>query len=126
MLVIWCWPQAVCRSADYAGGDAVEAAIMAMVRKDVDDGAASSTSRADADGSFTSTSGTKAGFELSTATHWPGVAAKDVLVAPHEARLAWREFMSASALSVQQVSCPHVTGKAAAASHCCSSVCLAN
>jgi hypothetical protein len=31
------------------------------------------------------------------------VVAGDVLVAPHEARLAWREFMSASSLSVQQV-----------------------
>eukprot|EP00775_Hariotina_reticulata_P006126 gene6126-6365_t len=94
---------AVRRSADYTGGDAVEAAIMAMVRKDIDDGAANSGSRADADGSITSSSsGARAGFELSTATHWPGVAAKDVLVAPHEARLAWREFMSASALSVQQ------------------------
>jgi hypothetical protein len=31
------------------------------------------------------------------------VPAGDVLVAPHEARLAWREFMSASSLSVQQV-----------------------
>ena len=45
----------------------------------------------------------ESGFDLSAATHWPGVAEKDVLVAPYEARLAWREFMSASGLSVQQV-----------------------
>jgi hypothetical protein len=31
------------------------------------------------------------------------VPKQEVLVAPHEARVAWREFMGASALAVQQV-----------------------
>ncbi|KAF8071092.1 RHD3 [Scenedesmus sp. PABB004] len=100
---------AVVRGPDYAGGDGVEGAVMAMVRKDIDDGQAapgsssSSSSSASAAGASRSDGGAGgAGFELATATQWPGVAARDVLIAPHEARLAWREFMSASALSVQQ------------------------
>jgi hypothetical protein len=97
--VYGCRLQAVKRSGDYAGGDAVEEAIMAMVKKDIDDGSieASSSSSRDASGG--------GAFDLATATHWPGVAKQQVLVAPHEARVAWREFMGASALAVQQVSC---------------------
>jgi hypothetical protein len=103
-----CCIQAVKRSGDYTGGDAVEAAIMAMVKKDIDDGSstASSSSRADAASSPSSSRDVSGGgtFDLATATHWPGVAKQEVLVAPHEARVAWREFMGASALAVQQVS----------------------
>eukprot|EP00878_Enallax_costatus_P007274 GHUV01007620.1.p1 GENE.GHUV01007620.1~~GHUV01007620.1.p1 ORF type:complete len:669 (+),score=286.68 GHUV01007620.1:963-2969(+) len=90
---------AVKRSADYAGGDAVETAIMNMVKKDIDDavpGSSNSSTAADCGSS------SRDSFELATATHWPDVKQERVLIAPHEARLAWREFMSASALSVQQ------------------------
>ncbi|KAF6265964.1 RHD3/Sey1 [Scenedesmus sp. NREL 46B-D3] len=100
---------AVKRSGDYAGGDAVEAAIMAMVKKDIDDGgstaSSSSSSRGDAASAPSSSSHDASGgaaFDLATATHWPGVPKQEVLVAPHEARVAWREFMGASALAVQQ------------------------
>jgi hypothetical protein len=101
--------QAVKRSGDNTGGDAVEAAIMAMVKKDIDDGssaASSSSSRDDAASSPSSSRDVSGGgaFDLATATHWPGVPKQEVLVAPHEARVAWREFMGASALAVQQVS----------------------
>lgn len=90
-------PQAVKRSSDYSGGDAVEAAVMNMVKKDIDDAAAPSNSTGSGD------SAGRTSFELATATHWPGVSQDVVLIAPHEVRLAWREFMSASALTVQQV-----------------------
>lgn len=70
---------------------------MNMVKKDTDDSATAGSSTADYDGSG------GGAFELATATHWPGVQQDVVLIAPHEARLAWREFMTASALSVQQV-----------------------
>lgn len=74
---------------------------MDMVKKDIDDGSSgSSGSKADA---ASSSEHDAAGFDLATATHWPGVPQQQVLVAPHEARVAWREFMSASALAVQQV-----------------------
>lgn len=42
-------------------------------------------------------------LELASMTTWPGIASEDALISPQEARLAWREFMSASGLSVQQV-----------------------
>uniref|UniRef100_A0A383VTW4 Protein ROOT HAIR DEFECTIVE 3 homolog n=1 Tax=Tetradesmus obliquus TaxID=3088 RepID=A0A383VTW4_TETOB len=100
---------AVKRSGDYTGGDAVEDAIMAMVKKDIDEGSAaasgSSSSRGDAASAPSSSSRDASGggaFDLATATHWPGVPKQEVLVAPHEARVAWREFMGASALAVQQ------------------------
>jgi len=75
---------------------------MAMVRKDVDDEDGSSSSSS-SKSTATGPQGNRDSFDIATATSWPGVAAGDVLVAPHEARLAWREFMSASSLSVQQV-----------------------
>jgi hypothetical protein len=90
--------QSVMRGPSYVGGDAVEEAVMAMVHKDIDeeDGTSSSNSTAAAGGSTGS-------FDIATASSWPGVPAGDVLVAPHEARMAWRDFMTASSLSVQQV-----------------------
>lgn len=99
-----CALQAVMRGPSYVGGDAVEEAVMAMVRKDVDEdeGAGSSGSNK-VDNASAAAAGSRGGFDIATATSWPGVPAGDVLVAPHEARLAWREFMSASSLSVQQV-----------------------
>lgn len=96
------------RGPDYAGGDAVEDAVMAMVRKDIDDDDSASSSGSNRLDNTTAAAGSngkhsRSSFDISTATSWPGVPAGDVLVAPHEARLAWREFMSASSLSVQQV-----------------------
>lgn len=90
------------RGPDYAGGDAVEQAVMAMVRKDIDeDDSASSSGSNRLDGA--TAAGSRSSFDIATASSWPDVPAADVLVAPHEARLAWREFMHASALSLQQV-----------------------
>jgi hypothetical protein len=90
------------RGPDYAGGDAVEQAVMAMVRKDIDEEDSASSSGSNwLDNAAQASS--RSSFDIATATSWPDVAAADVLVAPHEARLAWREFMHASALSVQQV-----------------------
>lgn len=90
--------QSVMRGPSYVGGDAVEEAVMAMVHKDIDeeDGTSSSNSTAAAGAS-------RGSFDIATASSWPGVPAGDVLVAPHEARMAWRDFMTASSLSVQQV-----------------------
>jgi hypothetical protein len=42
------------------------------------------------------------GFDLLSASEWPGVAPADVLLSPAQARTAWRQFSSDSALSVQQ------------------------
>jgi hypothetical protein len=43
-------------------------------------------------------------FNIATASEWPGgVRKEDVLISPGDARSAWREFMSASTLAVQQV-----------------------
>lgn len=89
---------AVERPADYSTPDVVEQAILRMARQDVDDKASSSSSsRDDGEGEQ------EEEFDLSSATSWPGVAAADVLIQPHEARMAWREFMSASSLLMQQV-----------------------
>eukprot|EP00877_Chromochloris_zofingiensis_P002056 jgi/Chrzof1/11851/Cz06g12110.t1 len=88
---------AVERPADYSTPDVVEQAILRMARQDVDDKASSSSSsRDDGEGEQ------EEEFDLSSATSWPGVAAADVLIQPHEARMAWREFMSASSLLMQQ------------------------
>lgn len=77
---------------------------MAMVRKDVnDEDSASSSGSNKLDGAAAAAAGSRSSFDIATATSWPDVKAADVLVAPHEARLAWREFMHASSLSVQQV-----------------------
>lgn len=74
---------------------------MAMVHKDIDeeDGTSSSSSNSTAAAAGAS----RGSFDIATASSWPGVPAGDVLVAPHEARMAWRDFMTASSLSVQQV-----------------------
>lgn len=45
-------------------------------------------------------------FDLLSATEWPGVAEADVLLAPGQARSIWRQFMSDSTFSVQQVRQP--------------------
>jgi hypothetical protein len=79
---------------------------MAMVRKDIDDDdSASSSGSNKLEGAGAAAGGSRSSFDIATATSWPDVKAADVLVAPHEARLAWREFMHASSLSVQQVRC---------------------
>jgi hypothetical protein len=88
---------AVVRPADYQGPDIVEWAITHMAKVDLGEDAKDKAAAAE------EVRFKENGFDLSSATHWPDVAEKDVLVAPHEARLAWREFMSASGLSVQQV-----------------------
>lgn len=76
---------------------------MGMVRKDIDnEDSASSSGSNKLDGAAAAAS-SRSSFDIATATSWPDVKAADVLVAPHEARLAWREFMHASSLSVQQV-----------------------
>lgn len=45
-------------------------------------------------------------FDLLSAAEWPGVAEGDVLLAPGQARSIWRQFMSDSTFSVQQVGGP--------------------
>ena len=81
---------------------------MAMVAPDIDTAAAAASadggdSSATADGTKVAVSG-NVGYDIATASEWPGgVAKQDVLIAPAEARSAWREFMSASTLAVQQV-----------------------
>jgi len=58
----------------------------------------------DAGGLASDGSGGGAQYDITTASEWPGgVGKEDVLIAPAEARSAWREFMSASTLAVQQV-----------------------
>jgi hypothetical protein len=42
-------------------------------------------------------------FDLLSAVEWPGVAEEDVLLAPGQCRSIWRQFMSDSTFSVQQV-----------------------
>lgn len=97
------------RGPDYAGGDEVENAVMAMVRKDIDDedSSAGSSGSNRLENATAAGAGSRSSFDIATATSWPDVKAADVLVAPHEARLAWREFMHASSLSVQQVGISH-------------------
>ena len=43
-----------------------------------------------------------AGFDLLSATEWPGVAPADALLAPPAVRAVWRQLLSDSALAVQQ------------------------
>jgi hypothetical protein len=42
------------------------------------------------------------GFDILSATSWPGVDESRVLLQPHEVRTSWRDFMSASNVHVQQ------------------------
>jgi hypothetical protein len=101
----------VARGADYGGGDEVERAVLAMAAPDIDaaPGSASAVSSMDASahGGNVGARGAESGtgqYDISTASEWPGgVGKEDVLIAPAEARSAWREFMSASTLAVQQV-----------------------
>jgi hypothetical protein len=81
----------VSRGPDYAGGDGVERAVLAMAAPDVDPAGAAGGE------------GGGGGYDIASASEWPGdVPRDDVLVTPAEARSAWREFMSASTLAVQQ------------------------
>lgn len=50
--------------------------------------------------------GEASAFDLLSAAEWPGVAEGDVLLAPGQARSIWRQFMSDSTFSVQQVGRP--------------------
>jgi hypothetical protein len=90
----------VVRGADYSGGDAVERAVLAMAAPDIDSASSSSSS---ADAASSSIDQAPSSYDIATASEWPGGIAKvDVLISPAEARSAWREFMSASTLAVQQ------------------------
>ncbi len=107
----------VVRGPDYSTPDAPARALLAMAQADLDERSArraggsanssssSSSSQAEAaDGGSGAEGGAQEDvLELADASEWPGVAAEDVLVTPHEARAAWRELVSQSALSVQQV-----------------------
>jgi hypothetical protein len=89
----------VARGPDYAGSDEVERAVLAMAAPDIDAAPAAASEPADG-----GASGAGAGYDIASASEWPGaVRREDVLIAPAEARSAWREFMSASTLAVQQV-----------------------
>lgn len=98
---------AVVRGPDYAGGDAVERAVLALAAPDIDAGPTGSTF--DSGDAATSTAaggkeGSGAAYDIHTAAQWPmGVAKEDVLITPAEARSAWKEFVNASGLAVQQV-----------------------
>ncbi|GBF96639.1 hypothetical protein Rsub_09272 [Raphidocelis subcapitata] len=84
----------VARGADYAGGDAVERAVLTMAAPDISGGDG---------GEGEGEGGGAGGFDISSASEWPGSLPRDaVLVSPAEARSAWREFMAASTLAVQQ------------------------
>jgi hypothetical protein len=94
----------VVRGADYAGDDAVERAILAMAAPDIDAAASSSTGASGGEGSKHAGSSAAGGYDIASASEWPaGVKKDDVLITPAEARSAWREFMHASTLAVQQV-----------------------
>ncbi|KAI8462488.1 MAG: root hair defective 3 GTP-binding protein [Monoraphidium minutum] len=92
----------VARGADYAGGDAVERAVLAMAAPDID--AAAPGEGGDGGEGGGGGGGAAGGYDIASASEWPGGGggAEDVLVTPAEARSAWREFMSASTLAVQQ------------------------
>jgi hypothetical protein len=88
----------VARGPDYAGGDAVERAVLAMAGPDIDGSGAEGSEGGSGSGSGAG------GYDIASASEWPTeVKKEDVLVSPAEARSAWREFMSASTLAVQQV-----------------------
>ena len=89
----------VARGPKYAGGDDDERAILAMAAPDID--AEPASAAASTDGGADVSSGK--GFDIATASEWPGgVRKEDVLISPANARSAWREFMSASTLAIQQ------------------------
>ena len=79
------------------GPDAVEAAIGQLM--DASSGSAGGAGKAK---SMKPTATSAPGFDILSATHWPGVAAGDVLLPPGAARTIWRQFWSDSALAVQQ------------------------
>lgn len=53
------------------------------------------------------------GFDLLSAAEWPGVDDTDVLLSPNQARSTWRNFVSDSALSVQQALATQEANRAA-------------
>ena len=53
------------------------------------------------------------GFDLLSAAEWPGVDDMDVLLSPNQARSTWRNFVSDSALSVQQALATQEANRAA-------------
>jgi protein SEY1 len=52
-------------------------------------------------------------FDLLSAAEWPGVDDTDVLLSPNQARSTWRNFVSDSALSVQQALATQEANRAA-------------
>lgn len=98
---------AVLREEDAKGPDDVESAILRLAQHELDEpstaepAASGSGGGGGAVGSGNS-SALPSGFDIESATGWPRVAEDDVLIAPHEARATWREFMSSSNMMVQQ------------------------
>ena len=43
------------------------------------------------------------GVDIMAAAEWPGLAAADVLLSPSQCRSLWRQFLSDSTFTVQQV-----------------------
>ena len=67
------------------------------------DGAASSSAAAPAAAAASSHGAAGAALDLLSAAAWPGVSDESrVLLAPHDVRTSWREFMSYSNVAVQQ------------------------
>ena len=51
-------------------------------------------------------SSSSGGVDIMAAAEWPGVAASDVLLGPSQCRSLWRQFLSDSTFTVQQVGLP--------------------
>lgn len=93
---------AVVRGPSHSGGDAVERAVLALAAPDIDTAGGEG---GDSTGSSAVVGGKDGGeYDIHTAAQWPGgVPKEDILITPTEARSAWKEFMNASSLAVQQV-----------------------
>jgi hypothetical protein len=78
-----------------SAGAAAEAAVVRLAEEAAGPGPGSK--RSGSSGADAST------FDLLSAVEWPGVAEEDVLLAPGQCRSIWRQFMSDSTFSVQQV-----------------------
>ncbi|KAG2448827.1 hypothetical protein HYH02_006178 [Chlamydomonas schloesseri] len=94
-------------------GDAIEAAVLQLARSSSDAASTAATDGAAADASSSSSDAAAAAASSSSHAHgaldllsaatWPGVADESrVLLAPHDVRTSWREFMSYSNVAVQQ------------------------
>jgi hypothetical protein len=89
-------------AAAAAAAAAVDVAVASLAEERPRGAVAAAVEDSGADTAPEAPAAAAGGFDLLSATEWPGVAPADALLAPPAVRAAWRQLLSDSALAVQQ------------------------